>query len=88
MGPVSNYVAGLQRLDVNLPPAWAQAKSFPGNGAAEVAESVARILREANGGRGVITRLLIGFCLMMRRELFLPWAAWTKTCSWATTILI
>lgn len=71
VGPVSNYVAGLQRLDVNLPPAWAQAKSFPGNGVPEVSESIARILREANGGRGIESKLLIGFCLMMRRELFL-----------------
>lgn len=71
VGPVSNYVAGLQRLDVNLPPAWAQATSFPGNGVPEVAESIARILREANRGRGVESKLLIGFCLMMRRALFL-----------------
>ena len=71
VGPVSNYVAGLQRLDLNLPPAWAQAKAFPGNGTAEVSESIARILREANAGRGVATRLLIGFCLMMRRDRYL-----------------
>lgn len=70
VGPVSNYVAGLQRLDLNLPPAWRDAKSFPGNGAAEVSESISRILREANGGRGAVTRLLIGFCLMMRLDRF------------------
>jgi GT2 family glycosyltransferase/Flp pilus assembly protein TadD len=71
VGPVSNYVAGLQRLDLNLPPAWRDAKSFPGNGAGEVSESISRILREANGGRGIVTKLLIGFCLMMRRDRFL-----------------
>jgi GT2 family glycosyltransferase len=70
VGPVSNYVAGLQRLDLNLPPAWREAKSFPGNGAGEVSEGISRILREANGGRGTVTKLLIGFCLMMRLDLF------------------
>jgi GT2 family glycosyltransferase/tetratricopeptide (TPR) repeat protein len=68
VGPVSNYVAGLQRLDMNLPPAWRDAKTFPGNGAVEVAENLARILKEGNAGKGVITKLLIGFCLMMERS--------------------
>ncbi len=68
VGPVSNYVAGLQRLDLNLPPAWRDAKSFPGNGAAEVAENLARILKDGNAGKGVATKLLIGFCLMMERS--------------------
>ncbi len=71
VGPVSNYVAGLQRLDLNLPEAWRGAQSFPGTGAAEVAENLAGILREGNAGRGIVTRLLIGFCLMMDRKLFL-----------------
>lgn len=71
VGPVSNYVAGLQRLDMNLPPAWRDAKSFPGDGAVEVAENLARILKEGNAGKGVITRLLIGFCLMMERARYL-----------------
>ena len=71
VGPVSNYVAGLQRLDFNLPGAWRDAKSFPGNGAAEVAENLARILKEGNAGKGVLTKLLIGFCLMMQRVLYL-----------------
>ncbi|HKP97817.1 MAG TPA: glycosyltransferase [Fibrobacteria bacterium] len=70
VGPVSNYVAGLQRLDLNLPPEWRDAKSFPGEGAAEVAGNIARILREGNAGKGVATRLLIGFCLMMPRPLY------------------
>ncbi|MEO6096371.1 MAG: glycosyltransferase [Fibrobacteria bacterium] len=68
VGPVSNYVAGLQRLDMNLPPAWRDAKTFPGNGAVEVADNLARILKEGNAGRGVTTKLLIGFCLMMERS--------------------
>ena len=67
VGPVSNYVAGLQRLDMNLPPAWRDAKSFPGDGAVEVSDNLARILKEGNAGKGVSTRLLIGFCLMMER---------------------
>ncbi len=68
VGPVSNYVAGLQRLDMNLPPAWRDAKSFPGNGAVEVSDNLARILKDANAGKGVVTKLLIGFCLMMERS--------------------
>ncbi|MDB5106392.1 MAG: hypothetical protein JWP91_4081 [Fibrobacteres bacterium] len=70
VGPVSNYVAGLQRLDMNLPPAWRDASTIPGNGAVEVSENVARILRESNTGKGVVTKLLIGFCLMMERSRF------------------
>jgi GT2 family glycosyltransferase/tetratricopeptide (TPR) repeat protein len=70
VGPVSNYVAGLQRLDFNLPPKWRDAKGFPGDGAEEVAASIARILREGNAGAGVETKLLIGFCLMMPRDLY------------------
>ncbi|MEO7427051.1 MAG: glycosyltransferase, partial [Fibrobacteria bacterium] len=69
VGPVSNYVAGLQRLDLNLPAAWRDRK-IPGEGAIAVAANVARILAEANAGKGVTTRLLIGFCLMMPRPLF------------------
>jgi GT2 family glycosyltransferase len=70
VGPVSNYVAGLQRLDLNLPPKWRDAKQFPGDGPAEIAGSVARILAESNNGNGVLTKILIGFCLMMKRSLF------------------
>ena len=70
VGPVSNYVAGLQRLDLNLPLKWKEAKSFPGNGAKEITNTIAGILTESNSGKGVITKLLIGFCLMMHRPLY------------------
>ncbi|MDB5047410.1 MAG: hypothetical protein JWO30_481 [Fibrobacteres bacterium] len=70
VGPVSNYVAGLQRLDANLPAEWRTATSFPGNGAVEVADNLARILKEGNADKGVTTKLLIGFCLMMPRPLY------------------
>ncbi len=70
VGPVSNYVAGLQRLDLNLPAEWRDGRKIPGDGAVEVSANVARILKEANTGRGVTTKLLIGFCLMMPRALY------------------
>lgn len=70
VGPVSNYVAGLQRLDLNLPAEWKDAKQFPGTGAEEIADNVAGILKRANAGRGVITKILIGFCFMIQRPLY------------------
>ena len=70
VGPVSNYVAGLQRLDLNLPPKWRDATQFPGTTPTEIANNVAGILKEANAGRGVITKILIGFCMMMQRSLY------------------
>ena len=70
VGPVSNYVAGLQRLDFNVPAGWREPALLPGEGAAELSGKVASDLADTNGGKGVITRLLIGFCLMMRRSLF------------------
>ena len=33
----------------------------------EVSDNLARILKEGNAGKGVATKLLIGFCLMMER---------------------
>ena len=70
VGPVSNYVAGLQRLDLNLPPKWQSARSFPGNGAIEIAENLGKILSESNSGKGIITKILIGFCLMIPRSIY------------------
>ncbi|HLP42103.1 MAG TPA: glycosyltransferase family 2 protein, partial [Fibrobacteria bacterium] len=70
VGPLSNYVAGLQRLDLHLPSPYKEGAKFPGEGAVEQSASVARVLKEANSGRGVTTKLLIGFCLMIRRELY------------------
>lgn len=69
-GPLSNYVAGLQRIDLHLPAPYDKGGTIPGNGATEQSENVARIIKEANAGRGVTTKLLIGFCLMIRRDLF------------------
>ncbi len=70
VGPVSNYVAGLQRLDFNLPPAWQSAKQFPGNGTMEIIRNIAGILKEANSGKGILSKILIGFCLMMPKHLY------------------
>jgi GT2 family glycosyltransferase/ubiquinone/menaquinone biosynthesis C-methylase UbiE len=60
VGPTSDYVAGLQKVELYLPPA--SPRSTP----AEVAETLAR----THAGRSVPTQLLIGFCLMIPRPLF------------------
>lgn len=60
-GPVSNYVAALQKYDLYLPKGMAPRK-------VDMA-GLANMLAEANGPRTVETKLLIGFCLAMRRDL-------------------
>ena len=70
VGPLSNYVAGLQRLDLHLPAPYDKGARIPGDDAVGQSANVARILADANRGRGVRTKLLIGFCLMIRRRLF------------------
>jgi GT2 family glycosyltransferase len=58
VGPLSNYVAGLQKFEahVNLPAGQLGV------------DELARILAARNAGRGVETKLLIGFCLLITRE--------------------
>ncbi len=70
VGPVSNYVAGLQRLDLNLPPVWQSTKQFPGTGTLEIIGNIAGILKEANDGKAILSKILIGFCLMMPKKLY------------------
>jgi len=59
VGPVSDYVAGLQKYELYDP------ERRVGRTVVEVAEQIAR----ANRGRAVETKLLIGFCLMVPRRI-------------------
>ncbi len=58
VGPLSNYVAGQQKLELHamLPPG-----QLP-------IDDVARIVAARNAGRGLDTKLLIGFCLLITSE--------------------
>jgi GT2 family glycosyltransferase len=57
VGPISNFVAGLQRVDFHM-----QMMDTP----EETAETAAHALR----GRGVDSKLLIGFCLCIRKATY------------------
>src|SRR5262245_37912958 len=58
-GPLSTYVAGLQKIGLHV----------GGERVPERADAAARLVAERNAGRTVETKLLIGFCLAMRRDL-------------------
>ncbi|MBI3817368.1 MAG: glycosyltransferase [Planctomycetes bacterium] len=60
-GPVSNYVAALQKYELYIP------KSTPPRNAG--IDDLAKLLADAHGDATVPTKLLIGFCLAMRRDL-------------------
>lgn len=57
VGPISNFVAGLQRVDYHM-----QMGDTP--------EETAEIAAVALKNRGVDTKLLIGFCLMMKKAVY------------------
>jgi GT2 family glycosyltransferase len=57
VGPISDFVAGFQNMSVHLQPAETPA---------ETAARAAEVLR----GRGIETKMLIGFCLMMPRAVW------------------
>lgn len=59
VGPLSDYVAGMQKLELHLPLGTAGQHSYD-----SVAEQVAR----ANARRAIETQLLIGFCMMLRKS--------------------
>ena len=59
VGPVSNYVAGLQKFELYCDERL--------TGAVDLNALQARLYRN-NAGQGVETKLLIGFCLMTRRD--------------------
>jgi len=59
VGPLSDYVAGLQKVELNL-----SKQMPPGVGLNEVAQILAR----ENTGRAVETKLLVGFCMMLPRS--------------------
>lgn len=58
VGPTSDYVAGLQKVSLYLP-----ADRISGRTPEQVAEALA-----AKGHGGVDTKLLIGFCMMLSRQ--------------------
>lgn len=61
VGPLSNYVAALQKYNLYVPKI---------DGVQNVGvDGLAEILAKANSGKTVETKLLIGFCLAMRRDL-------------------
>jgi GT2 family glycosyltransferase/Flp pilus assembly protein TadD len=62
VGPISNYVAGLQKMELYQPHPLAREMEIP-----RIAERFAAW----NPGRSVDTRLLIGFCMIIRREVLL-----------------
>lgn len=57
VGPISNFVAGLQRADLHMQQG-------------ETPEETAEIASLALKGRGVDSKLLIGFCLMIRKATY------------------
>jgi len=62
VGPLSDYVAGLQKIQFHCDSReLASIKSF---------EEADRIVAQKNQGKSVETKLLIGFCLMVRRDTF------------------
>lgn len=61
VGPTSNYVAGLQKVQIHGVEASARY---------EDSVLIADHLYKRNRGHGVRTKLLIGFCMMMERETF------------------
>ncbi len=62
VGPISNYVAGLQKMELY--------QAQPLTGDMEI-QRIAERFAAWNPGRPVDTRLLIGFCVMLRREVLL-----------------
>lgn len=59
VGPVSNYVAGLQKMELY------QKEPLPSQ---ITIDDAAGLFLKWNDGKGVETRLLIGFCMMIRRD--------------------
>lgn len=57
VGPLSNYVAGLQKFELYCPPADSESP-----------EEINLRLERLHRGRSVETKLLIGFCLMIHRK--------------------
>ena len=61
VGPTSDNVAGLQKFNGYLPAGFSGNYSF---------DDLARILGDLNGFTHVETKLLTGFCLLLRRDVF------------------
>lgn len=59
-GPISNYVAGLQKMEL-----YTKVKPEGSVGF----EDLYRLFREWNSGKNIETKILIGFCLIIRKDL-------------------
>jgi GT2 family glycosyltransferase/Flp pilus assembly protein TadD len=59
VGPVSNYVAGKQKYEFHIPDRLTRLKDI---------EKLAGRLYQTNKGKSVATKLLIGFCMMTKRQ--------------------
>jgi GT2 family glycosyltransferase len=59
VGPTSDTVAGLQKVELHMPHGAAGNFTY---------DSIAEALNRANARRAVETKLLIGFCMMLRRS--------------------
>lgn len=59
VGPVSNYVAGYQKMELYL-------KNIPDNFALN---EITKLIYNENKGKSVNTKLLIGFCVAIRRNI-------------------
>lgn len=59
VGPTSNYVAGLQQVGLHLSESLAQPRTFG---------EIATFVKSEYAGQAVETKLLIGFCVMLRKS--------------------
>jgi GT2 family glycosyltransferase len=59
VGPVIDTVAGHQKPELHVPEGLAGSFNY---------EGIARVLADANDGNGQTTKLLIGCCMMLRRQ--------------------
>lgn len=61
VGPVSNYVAGLQKAELYLPKEFCDCNDL---------DSLNQKLRKKYHQQGLETKVLIGFCLMVKRKVY------------------
>lgn len=59
VGPTSDWVAGIQQVQLHVPANTSGEFNF---------NSIAELLGDVNAGQGLETKLLIGFCMMLRKS--------------------
>ncbi len=70
VGPLSNYVAGLQRLDIHWPESAGPLAQLSGDTLEGKVNVIAKTVALAYPHCVLDTKLLIGFCLMLPRKLY------------------